>query len=26
LTTPAPVDEAFAVMSDYVDRLEKLLD
>ncbi len=25
LTTPAPVEEAFAVMADYVDRLEKLL-
>ena len=25
LTTPQPVDEAFAVMADYVDRLEKLL-
>jgi oligoendopeptidase F len=26
LTTPQPVDEAFAVMADYVDRLEKLLN
>ncbi|MGE5248719.1 MAG: oligoendopeptidase F [Bacteroidota bacterium] len=26
LTTPAPVDEAFHIMADYVDRLEKLLD
>jgi oligoendopeptidase F len=25
LTTPEPVDAAFSVMSDYVDRLEKLL-
>jgi oligoendopeptidase F len=25
LTSPEPVEEAFAVMSDYVDRLEKLL-
>lgn len=25
LTTPQPVDAAFAVMADYVDRLEKLL-
>jgi oligoendopeptidase F len=25
LTTPQPVDEAFGVMADYVDRLEKLL-
>ncbi len=25
LTTPAPVDAAFEVMADYVDRLEKLL-
>lgn len=25
LTTPKPVEETFAVMSDYVDRLEKLL-
>jgi oligoendopeptidase F len=25
LTTPDPVNEAFAVMADYVDRLEKLL-
>ncbi len=25
LTTPEPVDAAFAVMADYVDRLEKLL-
>jgi oligoendopeptidase F len=25
LTTPAPVDAAFTVMSDYVDRLEKLI-
>ncbi len=25
LTTPKPVDEAFAVMADYVNRLEKLL-
>jgi len=24
LTSPAPVDETFAVMSDYIDRLEKL--
>jgi oligoendopeptidase F len=26
LTTPQPVDAAFAVMADYVDRLEKLLN
>jgi oligoendopeptidase F len=26
LTEPGPVDEAFRVMSDYVDRLEKLLN
>ena len=25
LTTPQPVDAAFAVMAEYVDRLEKLL-
>ncbi|MBI5294183.1 MAG: oligoendopeptidase F [Chloroflexi bacterium] len=25
LTTPQPVDAAFAIMADYVDRLEKLL-
>ena len=25
LTTPAPVDAAFAVLADYVDRLETLL-
>ena len=25
LTSPEPVEEAFAVMSEYVDRLEKLL-
>ena len=26
LTTPAPVDAAFAVMADYVDRLEQLVE